>query len=110
MLQWLIDSAKGKDAETNRLVTRMLFLNMAAMHRTALTATNVLLDLCTRPDDLAMLREEMEEAVVRDDGITASTLNSLRLTDSFMRESRRWNPLGLRTFAQSTQPSLPPVE
>lgn len=96
MLQWLIDSARGKDAETDRLVKRMLFLNMAAMHTTALTATNILLDLCARPDSLSAIREEMNEATARDGRITASTLNSLKLTDSFMRESRRLNPLGLR--------------
>jgi hypothetical protein len=98
MLQWLVDSAKGKDATSERLVRRMLFLNMAAIYSTALTATNVLLDLCARPDDMEMLREEMVEAVERYGGINGMTLNSLKLTDSFMRESRRLNPLGLCKF------------
>jgi hypothetical protein len=41
MLKWLLDSARGRDAEPDRLVKRMLFLNMAAIHTTAITATNV---------------------------------------------------------------------
>ena len=102
MLQWLVESAKGKDAETDRLLKRMLFLNMAAIHTTALTATNVLLDLCSRPDDMVLLREEMPEAVERDGDITDKTLNSLKLTDSFMRKSRRLNPLGLCKCASTS--------
>lgn len=70
MLQWLIESTNGKDAETNRLVKRMLFLNMAVIHTTAFTGTNVLLDLCARPDDLAVLREEIIEAMGRDGGLS----------------------------------------
>lgn len=104
MLQWLIDSAKGKDGTLERLVRRMLFLNLAAIHTTALTATNVLLDPCARPDCMELLREEMEEVVGRDREITGLTLNSLKLTDSFMRESRRLNRLGLCTFPESQLP------
>ena len=101
-LQWLVESAKGKDAATDRLVKRMLFLNMVAIHTTALTVMNVLLDLCARPDDMVLLREEMLEAVERDGGITDETLNSLKLTDSFMRESRRLNPLDLCKCASTS--------
>jgi cytochrome P450 len=101
MLQWLLDSAKGKDAEPDRIVRRMLFLNMAAIYTTATVATNILLDLCARPDDLAMLREEMELAC-SGGAINLKALNNLRKTDSFMRESRRVNPIGLRTSLLNT--------
>ena len=72
----------------------MLFLNMAAIYTTATTATNVLLDLCARPDCKEALREEMAAAIKADGGIKPSTLPKLKKLDSFMRESRRMNTLG----------------
>lgn len=94
MLQWLVDTAQGKDAEPERLVKMMMFLNMAAIHTTAMTATNVFLDLCTRPECIDMIREEILQVVKEDRGIKASTLQKLKKLDSFMRESRRMNSMG----------------
>ncbi|TGO51241.1 hypothetical protein BOTNAR_0363g00020 [Botryotinia narcissicola] len=100
MVQWLIDSARGSDAEIDKLVTRMLFLNAAAIHTTAEVATNAILDLCARPEDLKTLKEELsmvtEEA--EDADITVRTLSSLKKMDSFIKESHRVNTLGLMTF------------
>ena len=95
MVQWLLDSAKGRDAEPDRLVKRMLFLNLAAIFSTATAATNVILDLCARPEYTQLLREEAMQAIQDDGGIKASTLTKLKIMDSFMKESRRVNPLGL---------------
>jgi ent-kaurene oxidase len=89
MLQWLVDAAQGRDSEPDRLVKRMLFLNMAAIHTTATTATNMLLDLCARPEYI-----EMTTAIQEDGSIKPSTLPKLKRLDSFMRESRRLNTLG----------------
>jgi len=36
MLQWLMDSAEGVEAETEHLVSRMLMVNFAAMHTTTI--------------------------------------------------------------------------
>lgn len=94
MLQWLVDAAQGRDSEPDRLVKRMLFLNMAAIHTTATTATNMLLDPCARPEYIDILRQEMTTAIQEDGGIKPSTLPKLKKLDSFMRESRRLNTLG----------------
>ena len=53
-----------------------------------MTSTNVSLDLCSRHDNIAMLKEEMSEVVARDGMITASILNSVRLKNIFMKKSR----------------------
>lgn len=98
MAQWLVESAKGRDLETDRLVMRMLFLNMAAIHTSAETATNVLLELCARPEYISMLREEMVQAVEDHNGISLATLSSLKKTDSFIKEAHRMNTLGFLTF------------
>jgi cytochrome P450 len=100
VLQWLVQSSRGCEKATDEIVKRMLFLNMAAISTSGSTATNVLLDLCSRPDDMAMLREEMLEAVKATGGITLTTLASLKKTDSFIGESRRVNSLGLMTFSR----------
>ncbi|KAF7862708.1 hypothetical protein EAF04_007581 [Stromatinia cepivora] len=100
MVQWLIDSARGRDAETDKLVTRMLFLNAAAIHTTAEVATNVILDLCARAEDLKTLKEELSTVIeqVEDIDITTQTLSSLKKMDGFIKESHRVNTLGLMTF------------
>ncbi|KAF2649957.1 cytochrome P450 [Lophiostoma macrostomum CBS 122681] len=98
MMQWLIDSAKGKDAETDRLVRRMLFLNMAAIHTTAEVSAIVLMELCHRPECIVMIREEIREATNNGRDISLASLKKLKKTDSFIRESHRLDPLGFMTF------------
>ncbi|KAF2122024.1 cytochrome P450 [Lophiotrema nucula] len=98
MMQWMIDSAKGDDGSTDKLVRRMLFLNMAAIHTTAEATTLALMELCAQPATVRMLREEMQEALKDDDEISLATLNKLKKTDSFIKESHRLNGLGLMTF------------
>lgn len=103
MLQWLIDSARGHDADTDKLVTRMLFLNAAAIHTTAEVATNVILDLCARPEDLKTLKEELfmvtEQEQEQNGSINLATLSALKKMDSFIKESHRVNTLGLSISA-----------
>lgn len=98
MLQWLIDTAQGHDSETDQIVKRMLFLNMAAIHTSAEAATNVILDLCVRPKYITMLREEIVEAITAHGGIKLATPTSLRKTDSFIKEYNRLNTAGLSTL------------
>lgn len=97
MVQWLIDSARGSDAETDKLVTRMLFLNAAAIHTTAEVATNAILDLCARPEDVKTLKKELTMVNEEAEGVDISvrTLSSLKMMDSFIKESHRVNTLGL---------------
>ena len=98
MIQWLIESAQGRNAETDQLVKRMLFLNMAAIHTSAEVTTNVLLDLCARPEYMKILLKEMSEAFKEHDGLKLATLTSLKKTDSFIKEVHRINPLGLSMY------------
>lgn len=101
MVQWLVESAQGRDAETDQLVKRMLFLNMAAIHTSAEVITNVLLDLCARPEYIEILLEEMSEALKEHSGLKLATLTSLKKTDSFIKEAHRINPLGLSMYPRA---------
>ncbi|CAG8977662.1 hypothetical protein HYALB_00006612 [Hymenoscyphus albidus] len=98
MLQWLVDTARGRDEETDQVVKRMLFLNMAAIHTSAEAATSTILDLCARPDYINMLRDEMLESIKTHGGLKLATISSLKKTDSFIKESNRLNTSGLMTF------------
>lgn len=100
-MQWLIDSARGSDAETDKLVRRMLFLNMAAIHTTAETAAIVCMELCANTEYIAVLRQEMLDALGDETSISLVTLNKLKKTDSFIKESHRLNPLGLSTHKEA---------
>ncbi|PKY01598.1 cytochrome P450 [Aspergillus campestris IBT 28561] len=105
MIQWLIDTAKGPDTDSTRLAKRMPFLNMAAIHSTAHTTVNVILDLCQHPEYIQPIREEIVEAIKAHGIIKASTLASLKKLDSFMKESQRLSPMDLMLFnRQVTKP------
>jgi cytochrome P450 len=93
-----MNTAKGRDAEIDQIVKRMLFLNMAAIHTSAEAVTNAILDLCARPQDMAVLRQEMLESLKKHDGLRLATLSDLKKTDSFIKESSRPNTPGLSTF------------
>jgi cytochrome P450 len=96
-----MDTAKGRDAEIDQIVKRMLFLNMAAIHTSAEAVTNTILDLCARPQDMAVLRQEMLESLKKHDGLRLATLSDLKKTDSFIKESSRLNTPGLSMFQRT---------
>ena len=95
MIQWLVDGAKGRDMEGDRLIKRMLFLNMAAIHTTTHTVTNIILDLCDRPEYVEILRQEVIKAIEAHGGVKAPALTAMKRLDSFMKESQRLNPMDL---------------
>lgn len=104
MVQWLIESAKGKDAQTDKLVKRMLFLNMAAIHTTAEVVTIVLFELCERPEYIDVLQDEIFAVTSKVSVLALGDLNKLNRTDSFIKESHRLNPLGLSTYSFTLLP------
>lgn len=103
VLQWMVEAIvplAEKDPthlEDNRLTARLLGVNMAAIHTTSITMTNILISLYTSPDRdtyLAGLREEVERVLRENDGeFTVKALASLHRTDSTIREAMRCHPL-----------------
>jgi hypothetical protein len=53
---------------------------------------HALYDLCSRPEYMAPLREEVE--ALASEGWTASNVSKMRKLDSFLKESIRLHPLG----------------
>lgn len=96
-VQWLFDSAKGKDAQTDAIVMKVLFLIVAAMHTSAITAIHILYDICAQPDFMEELRAEALQEIGAH-GWSNATLLRLRKMESFLKESGRMNSAGVVSF------------
>lgn len=99
MLEDLAEIAKNDptELEENKIVRRLLLLNMVAIHTTSMVTTNTLLDLYSSPckdEYVAGLREEVER-VLRESGgeWTKNAINSMYRIDSTIRESMRYSDL-----------------
>lgn len=104
-LQWCIETAPTDlERDPDRLMYRLLHLNVAAVHTTSVTFLNALYDLAFHQDTHAELRAELQE-VLRDEGWTAKGLNKLRKLDSFMLESQRLAPIASCEYSHSTSNS-----
>lgn len=97
IVQWLVEGSKGKDAQPEKIVLRILFLIVAAMHTSAITAIHVLYDLVAQPAFLAELRAEAASEIASG-GWTLATLLRLRKMESFLKESGRVNSAGVVSF------------
>jgi cytochrome P450 len=92
-LQWVIDAAPNAlERDPERLMYRLLHLNVAAVHTTSVTFLNCVYDLGVHTDTHAELRYEIQHAVGKD-GWTARGLAGMRKLDSFMLESQRLAPI-----------------
>lgn len=91
-LQWLLDSHGSVGESIEEVVKSQLRLTMAAIHNTTMAVTNDLFDLMAHPEYVAELRREVETVLKQEGGWTKQALTSMRLLDSFMKESARMNP------------------
>lgn len=96
LLQWLTDSAEGDDKKPERLVHKVLFLSLASIHTSTMSACHALFDLCQYPEYLEPLRAEMEIAINEEGTLNFAALNKMRKLDSFLKESQRLNHPGSR--------------
>jgi cytochrome P450 len=96
-VQWLLDSAKGKDAQTDTIAMKILFLIVAAMHTSSITAIHILYDICAKPEFMEELRAEALEEIGTH-GWSNTTLLRLHKMDSFFKESGRMNSHDLLSF------------
>ncbi|KAJ6511236.1 cytochrome P450 [Mycena vulgaris] len=90
LISWLLEAAAPEQRTVPSIVTRVLSLNMAAIHTTSLTFTHALYDLAAFPEYVPSMREEAARAV-RDAGWSTAALDNMYKIDSFLRESQRFN-------------------
>lgn len=92
-LQWVMDAAPNDlERDPQRLLLRLLHINVAAVHTTSVTFLNCLFDLALHPEIHEELRQEIKENVASF-GWTKKTLLNLKKLDSFMLESQRLAPI-----------------
>jgi cytochrome P450 len=94
MLQWLVDSARGREKSYRMLVQKTLFLCLASVSTSSQAITNVILDLCAHPEHVDPLRDEINRAVAAE-GWSLPAIQKMHKLDSLIRESHRYNPSGL---------------
>jgi cytochrome P450 len=109
LLQWLLDN--NQQAVYPRSLEQLAELAsvsyVGSTNTVSTTLANLLLDIAARPEDLAVLREEVMSAKAKLDnqstkeGLQLFSLKHTSKLDSFMKESQRMNPAHLST-------SLPP--
>ncbi|KAI0595189.1 ent-kaurene oxidase [Biscogniauxia sp. FL1348] len=98
-LQWMINKADEFKISDEKLAEIQLNLSMAAIHTTTLTLTMTIYDLVIRPDIVNELRQEIKSALETTDGVmTTHALFEMKLLDSVMKESQRFNPGNLVRF------------
>jgi hypothetical protein len=98
MLQWILDtpaSVPGDDTPTHQAY-HLMHLTFAASSASGVLVTQGLFQLLMFPKYLEPLRAEVEESLSQQKGWTDTTLNSMNLMDSFLRETMRMYPAGSR--------------
>ncbi|XXH02099.1 hypothetical protein Hte_008465 [Hypoxylon texense] len=92
-LQWMTDEAKGVEKEKSFLSKIQLKLSFAAIHTSAAAPVQLLYDLCTMPEYVAILRSELDQVLQEHGELNKQALAKLEKMDSIMKESQRFNPL-----------------
>ncbi|KAK7953824.1 Cytochrome P450 monooxygenase ATR2 [Apiospora saccharicola] len=99
MLQWMMNKAEVNGVSDERLAQLQLDLSLAAIHTTTMAVTDLLCDVVIRPDLVDELRAEIKQVLDGHDGVaTTHALYEMKLLDSVMRESQRWNPISQARF------------
>ncbi|KAK1229505.1 hypothetical protein PQX77_007428 [Marasmius sp. AFHP31] len=96
MLTWLIQAAP-KDSDKwltpEDLASRLLSLNVAAIHTTSQAFTHALINLASYPEYVEPLRKEIESCIEKD-GWSKAAMGKMRMLDSFLKESQRVSSSG----------------
>lgn len=90
--------AEGRvdEAQPNRIAKRILPINFASIHTTALTALEAMTCiLSSNVGVIESLREEAHRVLQQEGGWTKQSLNNMHRIDSAIRESQRLSPIAL---------------
>jgi cytochrome P450 len=105
LLHWMIDNCTEEESTIEDHAHRQAFVTLASIFTTSTTVSNLLFDLCTQPEWVDVLKEEVEEIekelgkFSEMPGIGAEQwLPRLEKMDSAIAESLRLSPPLLRTY------------
>ncbi|THU87417.1 cytochrome P450 [Dendrothele bispora CBS 962.96] len=96
LISWLLDENPGGEYRTvDDLLMRLLNINMAAIHTTSMSFSQVLYWLAVQPDHVIKeLREEIESVTEEYGWWNKISMGYLRKVDSFMKEVARYTGIG----------------
>lgn len=102
LLQWLMDSAKGDEQQTELLTSRILLVTLAATHTITMvrfpdvllikTFIHAIYNLVSHPEYIKPLRDEIEE-LISTYGWEKTAVVKMRKLDSFLKETLRLHPV-----------------
>jgi hypothetical protein len=95
VVQWMVDSANGKDKQPEEITHKILFLCLASMSSSTMGVTHALFDFCSRREFIEPVREDIRQAITEEGGWTLAAVQRMKKLDSFLRESQRVNHPGL---------------
>ncbi|KAK0380572.1 ent-kaurene oxidase [Colletotrichum limetticola] len=104
MLQWfIVKSSKFGMGKNEQLAETQLGMSVVAIHTTTTAATHTLYDIAARcPDVIPALRKEVQSVLaVNENEWSTSALFQMKLLDSVLRESQRFNPASLISFMRT---------
>ena len=85
LLQYMIEGAEGDDRQPGPLAHLQLTVNLTGIHTTSMAITHAIHDLCEHEEYAKVLREEIEEVLLKGGGWQRDTHENLRKMDSFLK-------------------------
>ncbi|KAJ0108710.1 Ent-kaurene oxidase [Diaporthe amygdali] len=99
LLQWMMNKADKLKISETQLADEQLSVSMAAIHTTTNAANDTLCELIIRPALMREVRDEIIRVLSDNGGIfTPHALFELKLLDSVLRETQRFNGSGKIRF------------
>ncbi|PPQ84746.1 hypothetical protein CVT25_007510 [Psilocybe cyanescens] len=99
LITWLLDSAKasGEERTPRNMAKRVVVFSFASTYSSGVALAQALYELCKRPEYIRPLLDEAR-SVVKNTGQgkwSKAAVGEMFKTDSFLRETQRYNGLGL---------------
>ena len=101
LLFWMDQDAKGDEKDKAFLASILLKVSFASIHTSAAAPSQLIYDLCSMPEYIEPLRQEIESNISADGMLDRHGFQNMTKLDSIMKESQRFNPLLL-----SEEPAL----
>lgn len=101
-IEWF-ENASAKSKVDYEPAAMQLFLSIVAIHTTSDLMTQIMTDLAGHTDIIEDLRKEIKE-VLSDGGWKKTSLTSMKLLDSVIKESQRLKPIQLGEFTTTLSP------
>ncbi|KAI0690391.1 cytochrome P450 [Cerioporus squamosus] len=94
VLQMCTEEGVTRGYTDERFMIRIMSTNLGALHTTSMSLTNALYDLAAHPEYAQPLRDEIAP-ILAAEGWTKQALGKMWKVDSFLKESHRYNGMGV---------------